>query len=194
MSGGLHRGTPEPAGSSGAPTPHKRPAYEPAGRLLKPPRYDPEMRRPISTTAGVTLILLRVLAGVFVLAGIALGWEAILADPDTVLDGFDPSPAGSQAALWFVLAAGGTVLLIDLLLAIFVFRGHNWARVVVMIISVGSISTSFVAWWAQGQEIAIDSTYVSLSLDILLLLALSSRSAAAYARRNERRGEPGITA
>jgi hypothetical protein len=59
-----------------------------------------------------------------------------------------------------------------------------------MIIAVGSISTSFFAWWVQGQEITLDSTFVSLSLDILVLLALSSRSAAAYARRNERRSEP----
>jgi len=177
------------AGAAGAPmpAPQKRPAYEPAKRLLKPPRYDPGMKRPISTIAGTGLILLRVLAGVVVLAGIATGWDALLSDPDSVLEGFDPSPAGAQAALWFVLAAGATVLLIDLLFAVFVYRGHNWARVIVMIIAVGSISTSFVAWWAQGQEITIDTTYVSLSLDILVLLALSSRSAAAYARRNEHR-------
>ena len=42
-------------------------------------------------------------------------------------------------------------------------------------------------WWAQGQEITINGALLSLSLDILVLLALSSRSAAAYARRNERR-------
>jgi hypothetical protein len=59
-----------------------------------------------------------------------------------------------------------------------------------MLIAVLSISTSFTAWWAQGQEIEIAGTFVSLSIDILLLLALSSRSAAAYARRNERRAEP----
>lgn len=169
------------------PVPNKRPAFEPPGRLLKPTGYDPEMRRPATIVAGAALVLLRVLAGVAVLAGIAGGWDAIIADTDSVLEGFDPSPAGSQAALWFVLAAGGTVLLIDLLLAIFVFRGHNWARVIVMVVSVGSISTSFFAWWAQGQEIEVDTTFVSLSLDILVLLALSSRSAAAYARRHERR-------
>ncbi|WP_239066164.1 hypothetical protein [Microbacterium hibisci] len=177
-----------PSGAAPAPTaPQKRPAYEPPARLLRPTGYDPDMPRPATTVAGVCLILLRVLAGVVVLAAIAAGWEALLDDPDTVLEGFDPSPEGAQAALWVVLAVGGAVLLIDLLLAVFVFRGHNWARVIVMLIAVGSISTSFFAWWAQGQEIQIDGTYVSLSLDILLLLALSSRSAAAYARRREQR-------
>ncbi|GAA5086863.1 hypothetical protein GCM10025760_07250 [Microbacterium yannicii] len=176
--------------SAETPAPQKRAAYEPAARLLKPPRYDPHMKRPISTIAGAALILLRVLAGVAVLVGIAAGWNDILADPDSVLEGFDPSPEGTQAALWLVLGTGAVVLLLDLALAFLVYRGINWARVVVMLISVLSISTSFTAWWAQGQEIEIDGTYVSLSLDILVLLALSSRSAAAYARRNERRDEP----
>lgn len=183
---------PAPATSSApAPAeevaPRKRPAYEPAARLLRPTGYDPDMRRPMATTAGFALVLLRVLAGVIVLVGIAAGWDAMLDDPDSVLDGFDPSPEGRQLALWFVLAVGATVLLVDLALAIFVFRGLNWARILVMVVSVISISTVFVAWWAQGQEIEIYGTFLSLSLDILLLLALSSRSASAYARRNEAR-------
>ncbi|MFB7894371.1 hypothetical protein ACFC1I_19370 [Microbacterium sp. NPDC056044] len=183
----------ESAGESGLPAtapatvPHKRPAFEPPGRLLRPPRVDPEMKRPISTVAGVLLIVLRVIAGIVVLVSIATGWDEILSDPDSVLEGFDPTPEGRQAALWLVIGTGATVLLIDLALAFFVFRGLNWARVVVMLIAVLSISTSFTAWWAQGQEVTIDGTYLSLSIDILLLLALSSRSAAAYARRKERR-------
>ncbi|WP_194396744.1 hypothetical protein [Microbacterium atlanticum] len=172
------------------PVPQKRPAFEPPGRLLKPTGYDPDMRRPPTIVAGTALVLLRVLAGIVVLGGLALGWDDLIDDPGAMLDGFDPSPEGAQAALWLVLAAGGTVLLIDMLLAILVYRGRNWARVIVMVIAAGSISTSFFAWWAQGQEITLDSTFVSLSLDILVLLALSSRSAAAYARRNERRDEP----
>ncbi|WP_137846423.1 hypothetical protein [Microbacterium sp. 2FI] len=172
---------------AGGPTPNKRPAFEPAARLLKPVAYDPEMRRPISTVAGVVLVLLRVVAGVLVLVGIAAGWSDMLADPDTVLEGFDPTAEGEQAALWFVLATGATVLLIDLLLAVLTYRGRNWSRVVLMLIAVVSISSIFVAWWVQGQEITLEGAFLSLSLDILLLLALSSRSAAAYARRNERR-------
>ncbi|MCP2635769.1 hypothetical protein K0817_004210 [Microbacterium sp. HD4P20] len=167
--------------------PEKRPAYEPAARLLTPTGYDPHMPRPASTSAGAALVLLRVLAGIAVLIAIAGGWDDLVTDPDSVLDGFDPSPEGSQAALWFVLAAGATVLLADLVLGIFVFLGRNWARVIVMVIAALSIGTVFVAWWAQGQEIEIHTTFLSLSLDILLLLALSSRSAGAYARRHERR-------
>lgn len=167
--------------------PHKRPAFEPPARLLKPTGYDPHMPRPATIVAGSALVLLRVIAGIAVLVGIAAGWDNLVTDPDSVLDGFDPSPEGSQAALWFVIAAGATVLLIDVVLAAFVFLGRNWARIVVMIIAAGSISTSFFTWWVQGQEIEVNGTYFSLSLDILVLLALSSRSAAAYARRREKR-------
>jgi hypothetical protein len=173
--------------ATGEPVPHKRAAFEPGARLLTPTRYNPEMPRPAATVAGAALVLLRVVAGIVVLASIAAGWDDLVNDPNSVLDGFDPSPEGAQAALWFVLAAGGTILLIDLLLGVFVFLGRNPARVIVMAIAVISISTSFAAWWAQGQEITIDGAYFSLSIDILILLALSSRNAAAYARRNERR-------
>ena len=174
---------------SATPAPQKRPAYEPAGRLLRPPARDPDMRRPGSTVAGGVLVLLRAAAGVLLLGALAVGWPAIIADPDVVLilDGVDSVDLAAQVGLWVVLAVGGTAVVFDLVCAIFVLRGHNWARVAVMVVSVLSISTTFVAWWAQGQEIRVDETFVSLALDILVLLALSSRSAAAYARRNERR-------
>ncbi|GAA3639095.1 hypothetical protein GCM10022200_23150 [Microbacterium awajiense] len=167
--------------------PHKRPAFEPAERLLQPVEYDPEMRRPLSTVAGAALILLRQLVGVVVLVGFAIGWESIL-DALASVSEFDPPAADdNDVVLWFVIAAGGTILAINSVLAILVYLGRNWPRVIVMSFTVLSISTVFVAWWVQGQEITINGALVSVGLDILILLALSSRSAAAYARRNERR-------
>lgn len=171
------------------PEPHKRPAFEPAARLLRPTGYNPGMPRPASTTAGVVLVLLRVVAGLAVLVGIAAGWGALINGADAKIDGLETTPEGAQAALWLVLVVGGVVIAIDALLAILIFRGHNWPRIVVMLISVISISSAFAAWWAVGDEITISGTFVSLSLDILVLLALSSRSAAAYARRNEHPAE-----
>lgn len=49
-----------------------------------------------------------------------------------------------------------------------------------------SIVTAFVSWWVRDQEITLQTTLLSLAVDILVLLALSSRSAAAYARRREK--------
>jgi hypothetical protein len=169
------------------PRPQKRPAFEPAARLLRPTGHDPDMPRPSSTTAGVVLVLLRVAAGALMLAALAAGWDDLVAAADVELEGLDPTPQGGRYALWLVLAVGAAVLAVDTLLAILVYRGHNGPRVLVMLIAVFSISSAFTAWWVLGDEIALDGTFVSLSLDILVLLALSSRSAAAYARRNERR-------
>ena len=42
-----------------------------------------------------------------------------------------------------------------------------------MVFSTLSIVSSFVAWWAQGQEITLQSTFLSLSLDILILRELT---------------------
>lgn len=174
--------------SSGAPAPHpgKRPAFEPVAGLLTPTGYDPGMRRPASIVAGTALVLLSALAGLVVLAGVALGWNAILADPGTSIDGLEPDQDGGTAVFVTLIVILAVTTVAELVLAVFVYVGRNWARVVVMLTSVLTISSTFVGWWVQGQQITLDGTFISLALDILLLLALSSRSAAAYARRNER--------
>jgi hypothetical protein len=183
-----------PPGAAGAPgEPVKRPAFEPAARLLRPVQHDPDMARPASTVAGAVLVLLRALAGLLVGGVIAVAWQDVIADPDVelALDGFELAGADArQIALVIVLVVAAVFVALDVLFAVFVLRGSNWARVAVMILSVLSISTTFFAWWVQGQEIRVDETFVPLALDILVLLALSSRSAAAYARRNERRPDP----
>ncbi|GAA5196203.1 hypothetical protein [Microbacterium jejuense] len=183
-----------PGGASNGPgaagEPLKRPAYEPAARLLRPVHHDPDMPRPASTIAGGVLVLLRAVAGLLVGGAIAALWRDILADPDMqlALEGVDAADADMrQTALWIVVGIVLASVALDVLFAVFVLRGSNLARVAVMVLSVMSISTTFVAWWVQGQEIRVDETFVPLALDILVLLALSSRSAAAYARRNETR-------
>ncbi|WP_404429374.1 hypothetical protein LG299_08985 [Microbacterium lacus] len=164
--------------------PNKRPAFEPAQRLLRPTGYDPEMKRPASTVTGFVLVLLRVVAGIIVLSAAAAGWGD--ATIDIALDDIDLVDP-ETTVLWIVLITGAVVLLIDAVLAIFIFRGHNWARVLIMFVAVISISTTFIAWAAHEQAVTLEGTFLSIGLDVLLLLALSSRSAAAYARRNERR-------
>ncbi len=170
-----------------ASAPQKRPAYEPPARLLRPTGYNPDMPRPASTVAGVVLVLLRVVAGVVVLVALAAGWDAIASRADIRLEGIDATPEVKQFALWVVLGVGAIVLAVETLLAVLIYRGHNLPRVLVMLISVISISSAFTAWWMLGAEITLENTLVALSLDILVLLALSSRSASAYARRNDRR-------
>lgn len=168
------------------PAPRKRPAYEPASELLKPVGHDPAMKRPATTVAGVLLVLLRVASGSIVLLTILLDWRRSLTEVALTMEGVEPTPEMRQAALVGVVTFLGVVLLVDAALALFIFTGHNWARVLVMTFSAISITGAFVQWWSEGQEVTIDGSLLTLGLDILILLALSSRSAAAYARRNER--------
>ena len=167
--------------------PNKRPAYEPASELLKPVAYDPDMKRPLTTVAGVALVFLRVIAGLIVLLTIVLDWPKALTEVDLTIEGVETTPEMTQTALIAVVALLAVVLLVDAALALFILTGHNWARVAVMTFAAISITGSFVQWWSEGQEITINGSLLTLGLDILILLALSSRSAAAYARRHERR-------
>ena len=167
--------------------PDKRPAFEPASQLLRRPEADPDMKRPTSTVAGVVLVFLRVLSGLIVLGTIVLNWRSTLTEIDVTVEGVQSTPEVAQSVLIAVVIFLGVVLLVDAALAFFILIGHNWARVTIMTFSAISITGSFIQWWSEGQEITITGSLLTIGLDILILLALSSRSAAAYARRNERR-------
>ncbi|WP_442574013.1 hypothetical protein ACSBPH_09015 [Microbacterium sp. F51-2R] len=167
-------------------TPAKRPSYEPAGRLLRPPRYDPDMKRPVTTVTGAVLVFLRAVAGLLFLAELGLHWNLVATSSAIAIDGLtDAEAAGVGLAI--ILSLVVALIVVDVVLAVFILRGYNWARVIVMVVAVLSISTAFVSWWLEDLEITLKTSLLSTALDTLILLALSSRSAAAYARRNEQR-------
>jgi len=164
----------------------KRPAFESPASLAAPVAGPPTMRRPPSTTAGSALVLLRVLAGVVWLVALTVQWDDVFTlafdEAGVPLTG-DEFDATSQAVYVFVVTLIGVVLLFDLVLAVLTYLGLNWPRIVVMVISTFSISASFATWWVGDQEVTLQTTFLTLALDILVMLALSSRSARAYARR-----------
>jgi hypothetical protein len=168
-------------------SPGKRPAFESPGDLARPMPHDPGMRRPNPTIVGAVLVVLRVLAGAAWLVALVASWDnqvtALLGEA-----GLDPDELreGSTTVLWFVIVAGSVILLVILVLAYFIFRGSNRARIVVMVFATLSITAAFIDWWRGDQEITIRTTLLTLALDILLMLALSSRPARAYARRKDR--------
>jgi hypothetical protein len=167
--------------------PHKRPALEPASELLRPVAFDPDMKRPMSTVAGALLVFLRVATGVLWIASIVLEFPSLVSEIDVTIEGVASTPQLAEGTLIVALCVVGVFLLLDAILALLILRGLNWPRVVVMTFSAISIATSFLQWWDDQMDITIATTLLALGLDILILLALSSRSAAAYARRNERR-------
>jgi hypothetical protein len=166
-------------------TPDKIGSFDPAP-LLQPPAYDPGMKRPTSTAAGAALVLLRALAGVASLVLIATNLPALSRQITVEVDGLTPDLV--QTGLVVVAVVSAVAALLDAVFAFLIYRGMNWPRVVVMSFTVISITSSFVAWWWQGQSITLaNNTLLSLGLDILILLALSSRASSAFARRNQRR-------
>ena len=166
--------------------PTKRAAFESPVDLVRPVGYDPDMPRPAATSAGAALVMLRVLAGFLWLMALAFNWDAIANDFQIALGDATLTDGAKTAGLAAILVVGGVVTLAEGVLAVLIYRGLNGPRVIVMLFAVASISTAFTTWWVGGQDIRIDTTLLTLSLDILVLLALSSRQAAAYARRRQR--------
>ncbi|HOQ21730.1 hypothetical protein [Microbacterium paulum] len=169
-----------------APGPAQRPAYEPIDRLLRPTPYDPDMRRPATTVAGACLVLLGAVVSVLSMVDIATNWHTYLKSIVLEIGGAVPTPDVVNASLAVILGVIGVTAVVELVCGLLILRGSNAARVLVMIVSAISISAAFVSWWARDQEITLQTTLLSLAVDILVLLALSSRSAAAYARRREK--------
>ncbi|MFF2494122.1 hypothetical protein [Agromyces sp. NPDC058064] len=163
----------------------KRPAYESPGDLARPIEpARPSMRRPAATVFGAVLVVLRVIAGVVWLIALAVQWRQVLeGDFGIELDGDVDAQTLSHAGLAVILVGGGIVLAVELVFAVLVYRGSNWARITVMVFATISITWSAVDYFGGDAEITLRTTLVTLALDILVLLALSSRNARAYARR-----------
>lgn len=166
--------------------PARRPAFEPVERILGHLPYDPAMRRPAATVAGALLVFLGAVVGVVSIIDLSLHWQSYAGSLDLDLDDVVATPDVIDASLTVLLVLLALVVVVELICGILILRGSNLARVVVMTVTVLSISTAFASWWARDQEITLTTTLPSLAVDILVLLALSSRRAAAYARRNEK--------
>ncbi|GAB3615751.1 hypothetical protein GCM10027416_03080 [Okibacterium endophyticum] len=147
------------------------------------------MKRPIALIMGVVLLVVRVLAGVYYVVVASLNPAAFI---DNLIIESDAGIEGSERAtvsltLTVLLALYAVALLVILALAIFVYLGHNWARLIAMLGSSISIALAFVDYWNNGAEITLRTTLPTLASDILILLALSSRSARQFAKREPKR-------
>lgn len=167
--------------------PERRPSYEPVTRLLQPVAHDPKMPRPSTTVTGAALVLLSALVGVASMVELVVNWKSYAGELVLDLDGIEATPDLADASLAVLLVVFGVGAVIQLVGVVLLFFGSNLARVAVMTVATLSIASAFASWWARDQEITLFTTLPALALDILVLLALSSRSAAAYARRNEKR-------
>lgn len=175
---------PQPASAAARAEPDKRPAFESPAELARhaPP---PPPRRPGPLVAGVVLIVLRILAGVVWLVALAVDWSRIVRDEaGALVEALGPAEAAAASglALTVIVVIGSVVLAIEVLFALLVWRGVDWARIVVMIVAGLSIAAFAIDYFAGGQDITVRTTLLTLALDILVLLALSSRAARSWSR------------
>lgn len=159
--------------------------------------------RPAATTAGALLVVLGVVADLIWLANLALHWDQTLRSlflgGDVTQHDIDEA---SGPLLVVVVVLLSLVALFQLFLAWRVFKGRTWARALVMVLAAISTTSSFVGWAVSGDQITFRTTLLTVALDILVLLTLSSRDVAAYTRdertqrrlRRERRRTPEVPA
>jgi hypothetical protein len=75
------------------------------------------------------------------------------------------------------------VALIDIGLAIAVFVGRNWARLVLMLSSVLTTIVAFIGNANGSEAVTLATSLPTVGLSIMVLLALSSHRAREYATR-----------
>src|SRR4051794_7983353 len=142
-----------------------------------------EERRPVPTALGVLLMVLRVLAGVGYIVLNLLDWQRFvgseLATSAVSADERETVSLVLGVAMG-VFAAG---LVLYFLLALLVFFGSNWARIAAMSYSALIIAFSAVDFFNGGPQVSLKNNLLGLALDILVLLALSSKRSRLWARR-----------
>ncbi|MGR2752492.1 hypothetical protein [Agromyces arachidis] len=161
----------------------KRAAFESPTRLAEREPRPLRATRPAATAFGAALVLLRVVAGAVWLVALSIQWDTVLGEFDaSVGRGTSTSTASAETLLAIVLVIGGTVLVLDLVFAVLVWFGSNWARITVMVFSTINITIAAIDSFTGDTEVTVRTTFLTVALDILILLALSSRNARAWAR------------
>jgi hypothetical protein len=137
------------------------------------PTSDSRDRRPgaIAFSAVVTWVRALVVGVVALL---------VLLDPSSTRDllgsGVGTATLASAVAL-FGMAA------FDVWLGVATYTGRNWARVLLMLASATTVTLAFLAAAKGGPRPVLDTTLPHIALGILVLLALTTPAARAYATR-----------
>lgn len=151
------------------------------------------MKRPVSIYLGVLMILLRSVTTVVTAVNVALDWRKVelSLDAGTAAD----TAALSNAVLIALMSFFGIAVIIDLVVVVLIFRGSNRARFVAMILATIMVVGSAVDFFADGTSFTLENGgLLGLSLDILVLVALSDSDARDFTtgnsntRRDARRG------
>ncbi|GAA4137614.1 LssY C-terminal domain-containing protein [Leifsonia shinshuensis] len=157
-------------------------------------RLERAERRPVPTTLGFLLMLLRVVAGVVTVVTTVLAWPAFIRAELLSGTGKALSAAEQQSAdLVFGIAMGvfAAGLVFYFAISLLVFTGSNWARIVAMSYSALLILVAAIDFFNGGEQVTLRTNILGLPLDILVVLALSSQRARHWARRPRARSRRG---
>ncbi len=145
--------------------------------------------RPIGTTLGSILGLLR--SGAWLGTGVALvtqfavkmvpGASIDSSTNQVRIDGQPQSELLAVAGLFVVVLAILVVTVVPIALTVSVYRGNNFARLVVMLFSAVTIATSIFAY-TSSVGLDLRGGLLAFLLDIGVLLALSGEDAQRFAR------------
>jgi hypothetical protein len=125
--------------------------------------------RPAQTVFGVVVTLLR---------GLTMLWLAVLVNAAATL--VEPVPPEVMMVLaLFLLVAG----MVDLVLAVAVWFGFNWARLALLALSLWSVAVVVIGRLLAGENGPLHADLLPLAISVLLLLALSSAPAREFATR-----------
>ena len=144
----------------------------------------PKHRRPGPIVVGAVLVFLRALAALAVAAALLTKgngpWRNILPDPAAV----DLGSATQTAGLLLVIFA-----CLDACMAVLILQGINTARLATMSLSAVAVVLQIVSVVSSGPDVPLRTNLAGYSLDVLLILALSSGRAREFShqRRSSRR-------
>lgn len=137
-------------------------------------------KRPLSTVLGVILMLVGGVVGTVIVLAIMAGWRDILEEASASLSAQESQILDAFMLVLVIVAALGVAFYY--LLAILVFRGSNWARVAALTYTGFLVLVSAIDF-LSGATITLGKDLFGLPLEILVMLALSSRSSRLWARR-----------
>jgi hypothetical protein len=145
--------------------------------IAKVEHTDSRDKRPAQIVFGAAVAFFRGLA----FLPIAL---LLLLIPVQYLQGLEGvSIEGGRPALILAGSLVGIISVVDIGLAVAVFIGRNWARILLMLSCVLTTTIAFIGNANGSEAVNLSTSLPTVGLSIMVLLALSSHRARAYATR-----------
>jgi uncharacterized membrane protein YphA (DoxX/SURF4 family) len=157
----------------------------PAPPELEPPGgTDSRDKRPIQIIFGAVVAFVR--ASTFLLAGLVVVFLGFNGQARELVEATGGDLSDAPAAVFVVIAAVLTLgALVDVVFGIATLRGHNWARLILMLYSAVAIVSAFVSNANGTERIGLQTNLLAVGTSILVLLALTSHRARVYTARHD---------